>query len=281
MTDRVGTRPIERVNPMTAIAREMRSSYAFIERNWFLVKRYWGWEVAWLIYSLASALTIAFIGADQGDARLLLTLMIGATFWNYLSIVFGFIAETVAWERWEGTLEYTFMAPIRRYTQLLGSTLFAVVYGLVHTAVIIVVLSLYFGLDLSRADLVSAGTIMLIGSASFVGIGMMAAVLPLMYVERGAQMTFMLQSILLLFSGVYYSIEVLPDWMQVLAIFSPATYVLDGIRAALIDGVPLTSLLHDVWPLLVMAVVFIPLGVWIFTRAERYAKRTGRLKRVG
>ena len=65
--------------------------------------------------------------------------MIGAVFWNFLSIVFGFIAETVAWERWEGTLEYTFMAPIRRWTQLLGSTAYAVLYGLVHTAVMLVV----------------------------------------------------------------------------------------------------------------------------------------------
>jgi len=47
------------------------------------------------------------------------------------------------------------------------------------------------------------------------------------------------------------------------------------------DGIPLTSLLHDVWPLVVMAVVLIPLGVWTFGRAERYAKRTGKLKRVG
>ena len=266
---------------MTTFAREMRSSYAFIERNWFLVKRYWGWEIAWLVYALAGALAVSFIGADQGDARLLLSLMIGATFWNYLSIVFGFIAETVAWERWEGTLEYTFMAPIRRYTQLLGSTLFAVVYGLIHTAVILVVLTMFFGLDLSHADFLTAIVIMFIGSASFIGIGMMAATLPLLYVERGAQMTFVLQSLLLLFSGVYYSIDVMPEWMQVVSAFSPATYVLHGVRAGLMDGVPITSLLADVWPLLVMAVVLIPAGIWIFGRAERYAKRTGKLKRVG
>ncbi|MEO7117493.1 MAG: ABC transporter permease, partial [Candidatus Limnocylindrales bacterium] len=220
-------------------------------------------------------------GADQNDARLLLSLMIGATFWNYLSIVFGFIAETVAWERWEGTLEYTFMAPIRRYTQLLGSTLFAVVYGLIHTAVILVVLTMFFGLDLSHADFLSASVIMVIGSASFIGIGMMAATLPLMYVERGAQMTFVLQSLLLLFSGVYYSISVMPQWMQVVSAFSPATYVLHGVRAGLMDGAPITSLFGDIWPLLVMAVVLIPAGIWVFGRAERYAKRTGKLKRVG
>ena len=60
---------------------------------------------------------------------------------------------------------------------------------------------------------------------------MIAAILPLLYVERGAQMTFVLQSCLLLVSGVYYSIEVLPGWMQVLSKLSPATYVLDGVRA--------------------------------------------------
>ena len=30
-----------------------------------------------------------------------------------------------------------------------------------------------------------------------------------------------------------------------------------------------------------MAIVFIPLGLWAFGQAERYAKRTGKLKRVG
>jgi ABC-2 type transport system permease protein len=102
-----------------------------------------------------------------------------------------------------------------------------------------------------------------------------------MYVERGAQMTFVLQSVLLLISGVYYSVEILPEWMQFLSNFSPATYVLDAVREGLINGTSVTGLLHDAWPLAVMGFVFIPLGLWAFGRAERYAKRTGRLKRVG
>jgi ABC-2 type transport system permease protein len=122
---------------------------------------------------------------------------------------------------------------------------------------------------------------MALGSFSFVGIGMIAAILPLLYVERGAQMTFVLQSCLLLVSGVYYAIDVLPPWMQVLAHLSPATYVLDGVRAGLVAGTPVTELLSDVWPLIVMGFVLIPFGLWAFGRAERYAKRTGKLKRVG
>ena len=63
---------------MALLTRELVASYAFIERNFFLTKRYWGWEIAWLVYATASALAIAFIGVDQGDQRLVLMLMIGA-----------------------------------------------------------------------------------------------------------------------------------------------------------------------------------------------------------
>jgi ABC-2 type transport system permease protein len=160
--------------------------------------------------------------------------------------------------------------------------MYAMAYGLVHTAVIFVVLVLFFPqMELDNANATTAVVFVLLGSFSLVGIGMMAAILPLLYVERGAQMTFVLQSCLLLVSGVYYSVEVLPEWMQVLSKLSPVTYVLDGVRAGLIDGTPINALLHDVWPLLVMGVVFIPTGLWAFGRAERYAKRTGKLKRVG
>jgi ABC-2 type transport system permease protein len=266
---------------MTIATRELRASLAFVERNYNLTKRYWGWEVAWLVYSLAAALSVAFIGVAQKDDGLLQVLVIGTIFWNFLSIVFGFIGETVTWERWEGTLEYTFMAPVRRYTQLIGSTLFAVAYAVIQMLIILGVMLLFFDLEFSGGNFVTAGVFLALGSVSFVGVGMMAAILPLLYVERGDQMVFVIQSVILLFSGVYYGIETLPDWMQVVAHFSPGTYVLDGIREGLIDGTSVTELWYDVWPLVIMAAVLIPLGVKVFGVAERYAKRTGKLKRVG
>ena len=267
---------------MTALTHEIRASYAFIERNFFLSRRYWGWEVAFLVYSAAGALSISFIGKQLNDSRLLLTLMVGAIFWNYLSVVFSWIAETIQIERWEGTLEYTFMAPVRRSTHLLGAVAYAMVYGLIHTAAIIVAMVLFFPeLSIAHANFVTIGAFMLLGSFSLVGIAMLAAILPLLFVERGMQMAFVLQSVLLLVSGVYYSVDILPQWMQVLSKFSPATYVLDGVRKGIVQGTPVTELWSDIWPLIALGLFYIPFGIWAFGRAEHYAKRTGRLKRVG
>jgi ABC-2 type transport system permease protein len=107
----------------------------------------------------------------------------------------------------------------------------------------------------------------------------MTAVLPLISPEKGAQLGFVGQGMLLVVSGVYYPVSVLPTWMEWISTISPATYALRGIRASILDGAGLAW--ADVWPLLVIGVFSIPLGLWIFSIGERYAKKHGKLKRSG
>jgi ABC-2 type transport system permease protein len=46
---------------IASLGRELSGGYAFFERNWNLTRRYVGWEIVWLVYSLVNALTILFI----------------------------------------------------------------------------------------------------------------------------------------------------------------------------------------------------------------------------
>lgn len=94
-------------------------------------------------------------------------------------------------------------------------------------------------------------------------------------------MTHIIIATLLLVSGVYYPVEVLPSTFQALSVVSPATYVLLGARAALLDGVGLAQLWPYIWPTLILAVVLVPAGLWTFRQAEQFAKRNGRLSRNG
>ena len=257
-----------------------------VERNVYLTRRYIWWDVAFMVWTIANTLTIVFIaegfeatGGDIDVERATTTLLIGAVVWAYLGIIFEFLTETVAWERWEGTIEYTFMAPLSRAMHLGGSGVFAVLYGMIRAALLFIVVALFFGLSLPDANFPAAIVLLLLASISFFGIGMMTAVLPLISPEKGAQLGFVGQGMLLVVSGVYYPVSVLPEWMQWLSTISPATYALRGIRASILDGAGLAW--ADVWPLLVIGAASIPLGLWIFSIGERYAKRHGKLKRSG
>jgi ABC-2 type transport system permease protein len=138
-----------------------------------------------------------------------------------------------------------------------------------------------FHLHIPNANYVSALVIVGIASISFIGIGMMTAVLPLISPEKGTQFGFIGQGLMLVVSGVYYPVSVLPTFMQWLAKVSPANYALRGMRHAILDGAGIGAVWGDIWPLLVIGVAAVPLGLEIFRRGEVYAKRHGKLKRSG
>jgi ABC-2 type transport system permease protein len=277
---------------MSSLLHQGRASFAFFERNWNLTKRYWGWELVWLFYNAINALSVTLISKntqalgkmDQAKIdSLTLYLVIGTSVWSYLSVTFEGVTDVINIERWEGTIEHTFMAPISRFTHMIGSCWYAVVHGMLFTFLQLLLVASFFHLNLSQANYLTAVFLLLLGSVSFIGFGIGASVLPLLYTERGSQMSYIVRAILLLISGVYYPIDVLPGWMQPAARISPATYVLNGLREALLNNRSIWS--HEIWdntwPLIITGLVSVPLGLWIFGRAERYAKRTGRLKRNG
>jgi ABC-2 type transport system permease protein len=167
-------------------------------------------------------------------------------------------------------------------THLLGQALFALSYGALHAVVILGILILAFGVDLSQANFATMGLILVVGSLGFVGLGLMAAVLPLIWPEKGLQMTNIIKATVLLVSGVYYPVSVLPAWLQPVSYASPATYMLEGMRMALLHGASIGEvLLSALLPLCLTALVAMPLGLVVFGRAEAYAKRVGILKRNG
>ncbi|HVP05992.1 MAG TPA: ABC transporter permease [Dehalococcoidia bacterium] len=265
-------------------------AWAFVERQTNLWKRYWAWELVWLVYGVVNTLAITFIAkqAEQSgfvDARqandLVLFLLLGTLVWAYLSAVLDDISLVVTWERWEGTIEHTLMAPVPRWVHLVGMAVFGVLHATVRTLLIMAIALPFFNVDFGQANWLTAAVVLCVGSVSIASLGILAGVLPLLYPERGTQMSFMVQAFVLLISGVYYSVDVLPSWLRVLSYGSPATYVLDGIRGALIHGDTVTGSAGNLATLAAFGAGLLPASIAVFAVAERWAKRHGKLKRQG
>src|SRR5207247_10794264 len=74
-----------------ALRHELIGLGGVVERNWYLVKRYAVWELAWFAWTVANTLTIVFIaeGIEASGGHIdvkkeTTVLLIGAVMWSYL-----------------------------------------------------------------------------------------------------------------------------------------------------------------------------------------------------
>jgi ABC-2 type transport system permease protein len=162
---------------------------------------------------------------------------------------------------------------------LFGQGAYAVLYGLIRATILFFAVAAFIGIHTPHANYGAAFGLLAIASISFIGVGMMTSVLPLISPEKGAQLGFVAQGLMLVVSGVYYPVSVMPHWMQLVAKVSPATYVLRGDRASIVSGAGIAW--ADAWPLIVIAIASMPIGLFIFHIGERHAKKHGKLKRSG
>ena len=116
--------------------------------------------------------------------------------------------------------------------------------------------------------MLTALAVIVVGSISVIGLAIVAAVLPLLFTERGAQMTFVIHSSLLLISGVYAPVDVLPRWLQALSPLSPMTYILRSVRVGLLEGGGLATVAGDLLILAVMGAVLVPSWTPDFPRSR-------------
>src|SRR5436309_13809190 len=139
---------------------------------------------------------------------------------------------------------------------------------------------LFTDITLAGANLGGVIVVLLASTLAFVGLGVMAAALPVLSPERGAEGTHIFQGSLLLVSGVYYPVDVLPTWVQPLSALSPATYTLSACRklvgignpattAERLAAAPLSAVRGVIVVLVAMGLLLLPLRLWFFVLVER------------
>jgi ABC-type multidrug transport system permease subunit len=69
---------------------------------------------------------------------------------------------------------------------------------------------------------------------------------------------------MMLLSGIWFSLEGSPKWVQWVAQIFPLTHLLDAERAVMIDGAGLLQIIPNIAYLAITTVVFISVGAWSF-----------------
>ncbi|MEK6693357.1 MAG: ABC transporter permease [Nitrospirota bacterium] len=202
--------------------------------------------------------------------------IIGIAFSGYLSVSLHSFSGAIREGQMLGTLEAMMVTPTGIPAIILFSGLWSFISTTVEVIIYLLAGVIIFGLDLGKANILSAITVMILTILSFSPLGVISASF-IMAFKRGDPIAFLFGSASSLLGGVYYPITILPSWLQDISHLLPITYSLRAMRYSLIKGSTLSEISSDLFALGFFSAFMIPLSLMAFSYAVRKAKEKGSL----
>ncbi len=263
-----------------------RKLFAFIVRDFNIERSY---RLAFILRYLGVFLSIAtfffiaklfgkgassYLKAYGGDYFSFV--LIGIAFSGFLTTGLNSFSRSISSAQAQGTLEAMLVTPTSLASIILNSSLWNFLFTSFNVIVYLIIGSLVFGVNLTKANLGAALLIMVITIVVFSGIGIISASF-IMVLKRGDPINWIFGSLSSLMGGTFFPITVMPAWLQKFSYLFPIFYSLRAMRQALLLGYSFADLSVDLIILGGMAVVIMPLSIIIFNYAVRQAKIDGTL----
>lgn len=184
------------------------------------------------------------------------------------SIIFNamFSGTDVIWDRQFGFLKETFVAPISRFSTMIGRTLGGATVATIQ-GVLVMLISLIFGFrPASWFSIVPAIGIMFLIALLFTSLGTLIASL-LENLQGFQSIVNFLVLPLFLLSGALFPLQGLPKTLALISRIDPLSYGIDGLRTLLLN-IGYYGLVIDVVVLAVITLTFVWLGSYYFNKVK-------------
>ncbi|MDD4161978.1 MAG: ABC transporter permease [Methanothrix sp.] len=254
---------------------ELNKYLASAYKNWIVSRRnvFTVFELFfWPMISLLSiGLLTRFLKVENSMVSFLL---VGAIALTILQVAQIDVAYVLLFDMWSKSIKNTFIAPVHSYHLVFGATLFGIFRGSVVFIILAVVSRYLFGFDFQEGGLLPV-VIFLAGvyaMAAVIGIAVCISILT--FGQKADVAAWSLSGLILLVSGIYYPVDVLPPMMQELARAIPLTYFLEYYRSIFIPGP------HHLAMGAFLSALYLVLGLILLDRAIERARRTGILLRL-
>ena len=202
--------------------------------------------------------------------------LIGLAFSGYFGVGLNSFAANLREAQTTGTLEAMLMTPTRLSTVIMSSSIYD--YGFVTFQVFVYLAlgGLLFGVQLDKGNTPAALVVLVLTIIAMTSLGIIAASF-IMVLKRGDPVTLLISSLAILLGGVYYPVQLMPQWLQQLSRLLPITYSLDGMRRALLTDASFQEIMPDIIALAIFGIVLVPVSLLIFRYAVHRAKVDGSL----
>jgi ABC-2 type transport system permease protein len=265
---------------------ELRKLPAFIRRD-FLVA--WSYRMSFFSDALSLfslMLVFYFIGLMVDTSQLptyggsqvtyIEFAAIGLAVGVYTQFGLDRVASAIRSEQLMGTLESLLVTPTAPSTIQVGSVAFNFLYLPLRTILLLVGIAVVFGLHFEASGIGPALAILVFYVPFIWGFGVAGAAVVLTF-RRGGGLVALAAMALGLVSGVYFPLELLPDWIASISQYNPVALAISGMREALLGGAGWSAIASTIGLLAAMSFISLVFGLAVFRLALRRERRRGTL----
>jgi ABC-2 type transport system permease protein len=258
---------------------------AFLRRDWSVERSYRLALALGALDTAVFAVGLYFIGALVTDPDVLGSdlqggyfdfVVIGIALNTFLGVGLGGLGAGLTREQATGTIDLLLASPVEAIWLICGMLAMPFVLA---TAEVCLLLGLGLGLaggGINVGGLALAVPVVALTVASFVAVGIAAAGV-IVVVKRGDPLTGPFYQVSMLLSGAVFPVDVLPGWLQGLAVLLPATWGIDATRELVLGDAGLVDVLPAIVVLAGFAVVLLPVSIASFGACLRIARNHGML----
>ena len=248
-----------------------RETYFIYLRN---LKAWLAQPAAVIATVLMSAFMFLFFGAPLGgmtqipgfpsndyEAYLTAMIIIMAVVFNGSDVAFALLTDMLS-----GYFDKLLLAPVNRFSILMGTLLVSGTRALTQVVVIIAVASA-LGVSFKGGLL---GVLVVIVAATVFGIATACLGLIIALRTKSVQVTqnsWLLFMPLAFMTTAFMPKELLSGWFKVAVTLNPVDYVMVGVRTIIIEGWIWESILPGLWVLLATTAIMLTAATWSYRRA--------------
>lgn len=174
------------------------------------------------------------------------------------------LAGSVSREKEQGTLDGILVAPVSRFSIIMGKTGAQSVRGIGQGVMVLVLAMVFFHVKVYGNFLLML-LIVLLGILAFVGLGILVSAAA---EEQETAMTILMTIAfpMLFLSGAFFPVQQMPGFMQAISKCFPISYEVQALRQVVVLGAGLYEVLRPILILLAFGVVTLAISIPAFKR---------------
>ena len=202
--------------------------------------------------------------------------LLGAVlFWDFFTRVMHGVTMAFLEDVWSRNFLNLFASPLSIREYVGGLVLSCIATSALGLLTMVVLAATAFGLSFFAYGAMLVPFLLVLFLFG-IALGIFASALVLRFGPASEWIVWPVPAFLSPFAAIFYPVSTLPHWMRMVSYLLPPSYVFEGMRAIVSGGAYRgTSLLLSA----ILAVLYILLASWFFTRVHRHAVRTGLLAR--